>query len=162
MSAKETVQDGQVVTMEYTLRVNDEMMGTSEGEDPIEFIQGAGNIIPGLESELYGMEVGESKDVTVAPQDGYGPVDENAYVDVAREEFPSNITLQAGVPLQVQDKNGNPVQAVIDQVSEESVRLDFNHPLAGKELSFSVMVAGLREATDKEMEHQHVHQGDEH
>jgi len=162
MSTEKTVQDGQVVTLEYTLRIDGEIMGTTEGGEPIEFIQGTGNIIPGLESELYGMEVGESKDVHVEPEEGYGLVDDDAYVEVPREQFPSNMTVKVGVPIQVQDQNGNPMQAVIDQVGDESVRLNFNHPLAGKELDFSVLVAGVREATDEEMEHQHVHQGDGH
>ncbi len=162
MSTEKKVQNGQVVTLEYTLRIDGEIIGTSEGGEPIEFIQGAGNIIPGLESELHGMEVGESKEVHVEPEEGYGLVDENAYAEVPREQFPPNITAKVGVPLQVQDQNGNPMQAVIDQVDDESVRLNFNHPLAGKELDFSVLVADVRKATDEEMEHQHVHHGDEH
>jgi FKBP-type peptidyl-prolyl cis-trans isomerase SlyD len=162
MSTEQTVEDGQVVTLEYTLRIDGEIMGTTEGGEPIKFIQGAGNIIPGLESELYGMEVGQSKEVHIDPEEGYGLVDEDAYVEVSREQFPPNMTVKVGVPIQVQDQNGNPMQAVIDQVGDESVRLNFNHPLAGKELDFSVLVAGVREATDEEMEHQHVHDGDEH
>ncbi len=157
MTNEATVQDGQVVTMEYTLRVDGEVIDTSEGHEPIEFIQGVGNIIPGLESALYGMKVGESKDVQVSAKEGYGEEDPAAYVDVPRDQFPDTIPMEVGVALSVQDGNGNPLHATIQEVGEETVQLNFNHPLAGKELHFSVTIAGLRPATEEEMAHKHVH-----
>lgn len=132
MSKEKQIQDGHVVTLDYTLKVDGEVMDTSEEGDPIEFIQGGGNIIPGVESELYDMKVGESKDFMVSPEEGYGEVDDSAYVEVPREQVPENITLKEGVPIQVRDKQGNPMNAVIDQVDDESVRLDFNHPWRAK------------------------------
>ncbi len=157
MSNPQTVQDGQVVSMEYTLRVDGEVIDTSEGHEPFEYIQGAGNIIPGLEREMYGLSVGESKEVTISAKDGYGEVDEGAFMDVPRDRFPPTIPLQVGVELQVSDPSGRPLYARIHKVEEESVRLDFNHPLAGKDLHFTVKVVGLRAATDEEMAHGHVH-----
>jgi FKBP-type peptidyl-prolyl cis-trans isomerase SlyD len=162
MSEVLKVGDDQVVAMEYTLRVDGEIIDTSEGHEPIEFIQGIGNIIPGLERELYGMAIGESKDVVVSPKDGYGEVDSQAYMQVLREQFPPDIPLEVGTQLQLSDQSGQPMHARIDQVGETSVRLDFNHPLAGKELHFTITIAKLRAATDEERQHGHAHTGNAH
>ncbi|MBN2501208.1 MAG: peptidylprolyl isomerase [Anaerolineales bacterium] len=151
------VKDGQVVSMEYTLKVDGEITDSSEGREPLEFVHGAGNIIPGLEREMTGMAVGESKDVLVAAADGYGEEDEKAFMDVPRDQFPEEIPMKVGTELQVQNQAGQPMYARIDMVGDKSVRLDFNHPLAGRDLHFSVKVVGLREATDEEKEHGHVH-----
>ena len=151
------VAGGQVVSLEYTLKVDGEVVDSSTERGPIEFIQGTGNIIPGLERELYGMVLGESKDVVVNPRDGYGEIDRDAFTDVPRDQFPENIPVETGIELEIQDKAGHPMHARIDKVEEKNVRLDFNHPLAGKELFFAVKIAGLREATDEEREHGHVH-----
>ena len=157
MSEESKVKDGQVVSMEYTLRVDGEITDSSEGREPLEFVHGAGNIIPGLEREMTGMEVGESKDVLVAAADGYGEEDEKAFMDVPRDQFPKEIPMKVGTELQVQNQAGQPMYARIDMVGDKSVRLDFNHPLAGKELYFSVKVVGVRDATPEEKEHGHVH-----
>ena len=157
MSEDKKVNDGQVVSMEYTLKVDGEVADTSQGREPLEYVHGAGNIIPGLEREMKGMAVGESKDVIVAAVDGYGEEDEKAFMDVPREQFPEEIPLKVGTELQVQNQAGQPMYARIETVGDKSVRLDFNHPLAGKELHFSVKVISLREATDEEKEHGHVH-----
>lgn len=156
-----TVQDGQVVSMEYSLHVDGEMIDSSQGREPLEFLQGAGNIIPGLEDELYGLGIGEAKNVIVAAEDGYGELDPDAFIDVPREQFPAEIPLEVGVELQARDESGQPMMARIDTVDADSVRLDFNHPLAGKELVLDIKIVGLRDATDEEIEHSHVH-GDEH
>ena len=162
MSNNLTVQDGQVVSMEYTLRVDGEIVDSSAGREPLEFLQGAGNIIPGLEQELYGMSLGESKLVVVAPEDGYGVIDPDAFIDIPREQFPDSIPLEVGVQLQVTDEEGNPMLARIDGVFDEHVRLDFNHELAGKELHFDTRIVAMRDATDEENEHGHVHDGHHH
>jgi FKBP-type peptidyl-prolyl cis-trans isomerase SlyD len=157
MSGDLKVQDGQVVSMDYTLHVDGEMLDSSVGHEPLEFLQGAGNIIPGLEQELYGMAIGENKKVIIQPEDGYGHLDPDALVDVPREQFPGDIPMEIGVEIQVTDKNGQPMNARIDSVNDDSVTLNFNHPLAGKELHFDVNVVGLRDAIDEENEHGHVH-----
>lgn len=154
---RRVVADGQVVSLEYTLTVDGEVIDSSDAHGPIEFIQGMGNIIPGLEEELYGMGVGDSKSVVVAPEDGYGEIDPDAFQDFPREMFPSSIPLEPGVALRLQDESGNVHMAVIDAVTDDLVRLDFNHPLAGKELHFDVKVVGLRDATEEELLHGHVH-----
>lgn len=152
------VVDDVVVSLEYTLTVDGKVIDTSEGTEPILFIQGRGHIIPGLEKALYGMAAGGKKDLVIQPEDGYGELDGDAFMDVDRKEFPSHIPLDPGITLQMRDEEGNPFDARIDTVNGETIRLDFNHPLAGKELYFSVEVVSLREAAQEELEHDHVHQ----
>jgi FKBP-type peptidyl-prolyl cis-trans isomerase SlyD len=162
MSEELKVKDGHVVSMEYTLKVDGEVADTSEGREPLEFVHGAGNIIPGLEREMTGMAIGESKEVVVPPADGYGEEDDKAFMDVPREQFPEEIPMKVGTELQVQNQAGQPMYARIDMVGDKNVRLNFNHPLAGKELHFAVKVVGLRNASDEEKEHGHVHGAGHH
>ncbi len=153
----QSVADDVVVSLDYTLRVDGEVVDSSEDGAPIEFLQGYGNIIPGLENALYDMRINEKKQVVISPEDGYGEVDPDAVIEISKEEFPPDITLQPGVTLQVQDNEGNVMLAQITDVGDETVTLDFNHPLAGKELHFNVTVVGLRAANDEEIAHGHVH-----
>lgn len=161
MNESLTVADGQVVRMDYTLQVDGQMVDDSAGHGPIEFLQGKGNIIPGLERELYGLSVGESKEVIVPAAEGYGETDHDAFMEVPRDDFPKDVPMEIGTILELHDKKDQPMHARIDRIGEETVRLDFNHPMAGKELHFSVKIAGLRLATQEELEHGHVH-GAEH
>ena len=158
---KSIVEKDIVVTLDYTLKVAGEVVDTSQGGDPIVFLQGHGQIIPGLETALYGMGVGESKNVHVTPEQGYGEIDEKAFTVIPRDEFPSDIPLEPGVGLRLRDDEGEVMDAQIDSVDADNIRLDFNHPLAGKELHFSVTVVDLREATREELEHGHAHGDDE-
>lgn len=151
------VADDVVVSLDYTLTVDAEVVDSSEGSDPIEFLQGHGQIITGLEQALYGMKIGDEKMVVVKPSEGYGEVDEDAFIDVPRSEFPSDIPAQVGVAIQMQDEHGDFLDARIFEVSKDVITLDFNHPLAGKELTFKVTVVELREATEEELAHGHVH-----
>ena len=151
------IADDVVVSLDYTLTVENEVIDTSQGSEPIQFLQGYGNIIPGLERELYGMATGERKEVVVGAADGYGELDPDAYTDVPRSEFPPEIPMQVGIELQIKDKSGDILDARIDAVTADTVRLDFNHPLAGKQLIFAVQVVALRKPTAEELEHGHVH-----
>ena len=158
MTEELKVKDGHVVSMEYTLKVDGNIADSSEGREPLEFVHGAGNIIPGLEREMAGMAVGESKDVVVPAADAYGEQDDSAFMDVPQDQFPKEIPLKVGTEIQVQNQAGQPMYARIDHIEGETVRLNFNHPLAGKELHFAVKVVDLRDATPEEKEHGHVHQ----
>ncbi len=151
------VQNDLVVSMEYTLHVDGKVLDSSAGQEPLEFLAGASNIITGLEREMMGMKIGDSKDVVVSPEDGYGEMDEEAYMDVPRTEFPEDMPIRPGVEMEMSDDDGNPMYARIDSVEDDTVTLNFNHPLAGKELHFSVKVVGLRAATEEELEHGHAH-----
>jgi FKBP-type peptidyl-prolyl cis-trans isomerase SlyD len=152
------VKDGLVVGLDYTLRLDDgEVLDTSEGQEPLEFLQGEGSIVSGLESSLYGMEIGEKKRVTVEAADGYGARDAEAVQMVSREVFPPDLELSPGRRLHMRDESGNVFTAYVTDVQPKAVQLDFNHPLAGERLHFEVEIASLRQATPEEMEHGHVH-----
>ena len=152
-----TVTDGQVVSMEYTLRVDGKVIDSSAGGDPLEYLHGAANIIPGLEREMEGMAVGESKNVIVSSEDGYGEMDEEAFLEAPRSEFPADMPINPGVEMELTGPDGHPMYARVESVKDETVVLNMNHPLAGKELHFDVKVVGVRDATDEEMEHGHAH-----
>jgi FKBP-type peptidyl-prolyl cis-trans isomerase SlyD len=151
---KDTVQDGLVVSMEYTLSVDGEVLDSSKDAGPLQFLAGYDNIVPGLEREMAGMKIGESKDVLVLPEDGYGEFD--------AEEFPSDMELEEGLELNVTDEDGQNQLAFVESFNDETVRLDFNHPLAGAELQFNVKVIGLREPTKEELDHGHAHEEGHH
>ncbi len=151
------VAENMAVSMEYTLTVDGEVLDSSEEHGPIEFLLGYQNIITGLEKAVEGMAVGESKDVVVAAKDGYGESDPSEIKDVSKDEFPDEIPLKPGVDLEMKDDEGHLVHGTILEVGEESIKMDFNHPLAGKELYFAVKVVGLREATSEELSHGHIH-----
>jgi len=151
------IADDVVVRMDYTLSVDGEVFETSTKSEPIEFIQGYGQIIPGLERELYGLMPGQSKEVFVASNDAYGDLDPDAMMDVPRSEFGADIPLEPGVEVQVKNEDGEVMDARISKVQGDTVELDFNHPLAGKDLVFDVKIVDLRDATPEELEHGHVH-----
>jgi FKBP-type peptidyl-prolyl cis-trans isomerase SlyD len=159
----ETVDNDTVVTLEYTLTVEGEVIDTSKGSEPIQFIQGQQQIIPGLEKQLYGMSVGDTKEVVVSAEDAYGELDPENYAMIPRDQFPPEIPVQPGIQLELTDEKGERVGARISEVEGDNVRLDFNHPLAGKALHFDVEVVDVRQATEEEIEHGHVHElGDDH
>jgi FKBP-type peptidyl-prolyl cis-trans isomerase SlyD len=160
--ATDTVQNNVVVSMEYTLHVDNEEIDSSRGQDPLQFLVGHGNIISGLERELIGMKVGDSKDVVIAPAEGYGEFNEEAFMDVPRSAFPKDMEIEEGSELTVRDDSGQSRYARVDTIEGDNVVLNFNHPLAGDELHFNVKVVGLREPTTEELDHGHVHQGDGH
>jgi FKBP-type peptidyl-prolyl cis-trans isomerase SlyD len=159
---KDTVQSGLVVSMEYTLTVDGEELDSSKDAGPLQFLAGHDNIVPGLEREMIGMKIGESKDVVVSPADGYGEFDEEAYAEVPRSEFPKDMEIELGMELGVTDEDDNHQMAFVESVDDETVRLDFNHPLAGAELHFNVKVVGLRDPTSEELDHGHVHEEGHH
>lgn len=156
------VGDGQVVSMEYTLRVDGQVLDTSEGREPLQYLHGAGNIISGLESQMTGMAVGESRDVIVAARDGYGETNPQAFMDVTRQDFPPDIPLKVGLEMELSDRNGQPLYARVESMDGDMVRLNMNHPLAGKELHFNVKVVEVRAATEEEMLHGHAHGAGHH
>ena len=158
----DSVQDGVVVSMEYTLHVDGKLLDSSEGQGPLQFLTGYGNIIPGLENEMMGMKIGESKDVVVQPADGYGEFDQDAFMEVAKKDFPKDMPLEVGAELSVRDNADNARTAYIDSVEGDLVTLNFNHPLAGDELHFHVKVVALREPNDEELSHGHVHEAGHH
>ncbi len=159
---KDTVENGVVVSIEYTLHVDGELLDSSEEQGPLQFLAGYGNIVPGLENEMIGMKIGDSKDVVVQPAEGYGEFDEQALMQVPRRDFPTDMPIEVDTELNVRDNEGNSKYARIESIDGEMVTLNFNHPLAGDELHFHVKVIGLREPTTEELDHGHVHESGHH
>jgi FKBP-type peptidyl-prolyl cis-trans isomerase SlyD len=157
-----TITDNMVVTLDYELTVDGEVIDRSSDSEPIQFLQGHGQIIHGLEKALYGLTVGESKQVFVPAVEGYGEIDPDDFAEIPLSEFPDEIPLQLGVELQLRDHDGDVFDAYIDEVREETVLLNFNHPMAGKDLYFAVNVVDIRPASEEEIDHGHVHNGHSH
>lgn len=137
------VSEGSKVSIEYTLKLNDDtVVDSNVGGEPLVYVQGGNHIIPGLEKELEGLNVGDEKEVKVSPEEGYGPLNESAYVEVAKGEIPEDARVE-GAQLQAQNPQGQMVYPVVKEVKDETIILDFNHPLAGKELNFSVKILDI-------------------
>jgi FKBP-type peptidyl-prolyl cis-trans isomerase SlyD len=152
------IADGMVVGLDYTLRLDDgEVIDTSTGEEPLELLQGQGQIIHGLEQALYGMAIGDAKRVVVTPSDGYGADDPDAYDLVPPSTFPDDLELTLGMRLRMRDESGQVLTAYVAEIRPDGILLDFNHPLAGETLHFDVKIATLRQATNEELSHGHAH-----
>ena len=153
-----TVADGKVVSIHYVLK-NDagEVIDESDEGNPLEYLHGVGNIVPGLEKELTGKAVGDKITTVVDPKEGYGERDERGEFDVPRGEFPEGVEPEVGMHFGIQDDNGHVFPVWVTGVTEEQVTLDANHPLAGVALHFEVTIDGIREASAEEQEHGHVH-----
>lgn len=151
------IQDNDVVSLKYTLYVEDEVMERTEENKPIEFIQGLGQVIPGLEEGIYGLSVGDQKTIAIEAKDAYGEFDPESRQKIKQEEFSEEIPLDVGTFLDFRDDDGDVLSAQIIERDEDTVTVDFNHPLAGKDLVFEVEIVGLRPATQEELAHGHVH-----
>jgi len=138
-----TVGDGTQVKLDYTLKVEGQVVDSSQGREPLSYVHGQGQIIPGLERELTGMHSGDSKHVSIAPQDGYGQVDPNAFIQISKERLPQDAAPEVGQQLRGMAEDGRPFQARIAEIGEEQVTLDLNHPLAGKTLEFDVAIVDV-------------------
>lgn len=150
------IQKGRVVGMHYTLRNEEgEIIDTSDGREPLQFLQGYGNIIPGLESELEGKKLGDALDVVVEPENGYGVRHDQLIQKVPREAFQVD-DLQVGMQFQAQTEQG-PVPIRVVAIEGEEVTIDGNHELAGVRLHFAVSIESVREASEEELAHGHVH-----
>jgi len=158
MTNTETIAAGMVVTMHYKLALDGgQVVDDSTGEEPLVYLHGAQNIVPGLEEEMTGKSVGETFEVSVPAEKGYGARHAEAVQSVPRSAFPEGAELEAGIQFQATDENDRPIMGTIEEVTEDKVKVDFNHPLAGHQLNFSIEVVGVRPATAEESEHGHVH-----
>ncbi len=152
------IGDNKVVGIEYVLRDGEgEILDQSGDEGVFYFIQGIGNIVPGLEKALHGKAVGESFKVSLSAEEGYGEFDEDLIKRVPRKHFKSLEPVEEGQEIMVQGQDGSHEMATITAVEEDIVVIDSNHPLAGQALHFEVSVTEVREATPEELEHGHVH-----
>lgn len=153
------IEKNQVVSIEYEVRENgkEEILDSNIGGKPLEFIMGAGEIIKGLEEAVAEMSVGDKKQVIIAPVNAYGEYVSDYIQEVPRDQF-VGIDLQEGMTLFGQGEDGQTVQVIVKDFNDEVVIVDYNHPLAGKELDFSVTILGVRMATEKELAYGLHHQ----
>lgn len=151
------IAQNSVVAFHYTL-TNDagEVLDSSEGRDPLTYLHGAGNIIPGLEKQLEGRTNGDKLTVAVEPSEGYGEVQPALVQEVPRDAFQGVEEVQPGMQFQAQTQEG-PLMVTVTKVEGDTVTVDGNHPLAGEKLNFDVEITEVREATEDEVSHGHVH-----
>ncbi len=152
------IADKKVVLIDYTLK-NDtgDVIDSSEGGEPLAYIHGAQQIVPGLERELVGLEAGQTKDVVVAPEDGYGVQDPQGIFGVPRNAFPPDAKLNVGDSFLGEDESGGSVPVRVIELRDDMIIVDANHPLAGVTLHFHVAVREVRDATEDELTHGHAH-----
>ncbi len=139
-----TAQTGDTVRVHYTGKLDDgTVFDSSVGGDPIEFVIGDHQVIPGFEDGVTGMILGESKTIVIPFDQAYGAYDDELVLNVPRDQFPDHITPEVGEALQLQQPDGNVITVVISEVSDEAVTLDANHPLAGEDLTFDLQLAEI-------------------
>jgi FKBP-type peptidyl-prolyl cis-trans isomerase SlyD len=141
-----------VVAIAYTLTIDGELVDEASPEEPVEYLHGAMNIVPGLEMALTGTRPGDRIQVSVPPEQGYGDYDPEEIEWFPRDEFEDDGQLEVGLPLTVEDDDGELYDVVVADLTAEAVALDFNPPLAGKTLAFDVAVVAVREADALERE----------
>jgi peptidylprolyl isomerase len=138
------VKVGDTVRIHYTGTLNDgSTFDSSEGRDPLQFEVGSGQIIPGLDKELPGMAVGDKKTVNIPAAEAYGEKNPQMQQAIPREQIPANIPLELGMRLQMQTPEGQVIPVTVASVDEQTVTLDANHPLAGKDLTFDFEVVSI-------------------
>ncbi|MEZ5490615.1 MAG: peptidylprolyl isomerase [Gammaproteobacteria bacterium] len=149
-----------VVSIHYTLKDDEgQVMDSSEGREPLAYLHGENNLIPGLESELQGKTVGSRFETIIEPKDAYGETNDELVQTIGKQMFQGVEEIEPGMTFIAQGEGGQQRQVRVVEVDEENVTIDANHPMAGKTLHFDVEVVEVREATPQEIEHGHVHGG---
>jgi FKBP-type peptidyl-prolyl cis-trans isomerase 2 len=138
------IEQGRKVKIDYNLLINSQPVESTAGKEPLEFLVGGGNIIPGLEKQLLGLKVGDEKKIIVDAQDAYGQVDPAAFKEVPKSSMPPGTELKPGLVVEVEDPKGGTFPGVVWEVKDQSVILNFNHPLAGQTLEFDVKVVDIQ------------------
>jgi FKBP-type peptidyl-prolyl cis-trans isomerase SlyD len=153
-----SIKDNSAVSFHYSLTDDEgQQLDSSAGKEPLAYLHGAGNIIPGLENALTGKAVGDSMTVAVSAAEGYGEVQQELIQDVPRTSFQGVEQIEVGMQFEAQTGQGGTVPVTVTAVTDETVTVDGNHPLAGKNLNFDVSIEAVRDATAEELEHGHVH-----
>lgn len=157
------IANGKVVNLLYSLTSTEgEVLDRADRESPFTYLHGAQQIVPGLETALEGLTVGDKKKVTVSAADGYGEMNPDLKLTVNRSQFPSNAELEPGMQFEAHTPDGQGVVFTVEALEGDKIKIDGNHPLAGQTLHFDVEVLSMRDATKEEMEHGHAHGEDGH
>ena len=138
------IENGKKVKINYTLTVDGDYVDGTDGREPFEYVQGKNQIIPGLERHLEGLGVGDEREVIVGPDDAYGVEDPNAYIEIAKSKMPEG-ELELGMLVHATGPDGRQMVVRVAEIREETIVLNFNHPLAGKELHFKIVILEISE-----------------
>ena len=151
------IENQKVVTLNYTLTDNDGTMIDESNDGSFTYLHGHNNIIPGLENALIGKAVGESLSVAVEPEQGYGLRDDSKSQQVPRDMFPEDAEIEVGMQFHAEGPEGETLVVTVAAIEDGKVTVDGNHPLAGVNLNFAVEIINVREASEEELSHGHVH-----
>lgn len=139
-----TIQKGKEVSFDYTLTVDGQIFDSSQDKEPLTYVHGDGNIIPGLAKQLEGMKAGDKKDIVVNSEEAYGEVNPNAFHEIPKSQLPSSIEPRIGMTLQANAPDGRSQFARIAEIKDDSIVVDMNHPLAGKKLNFQIEIVSVK------------------
>ena len=152
------IAKNKVVSMSYYLKdTQGEELDRADSDKPLEYLHGSGNIVPGLENALDGLKVGDKKEVTVKPEDGYGEILADLKMEVERKMFPADQKIAIGMHFMAELSDGKKHPFNVVDIEDDKVHIDGNHPLAGQTLQFSIEIMKIRDATPEELEHGHAH-----
>lgn len=152
------IEENRVVSIHYTLTDGEgNVLDSSEGAEPLAYLHGRGNIIPGLENSLVGKSVGDVLNVKVEPSEGYGEVNPDMIQVLEKEVFQGVDEIEVGMSFDAEGPDGARYNLVVTKVEGDDITVDANHPLAGVELNFDVQIVDVREATSEELAHGHAH-----
>ena len=152
------IAKNKVVSMSYCLKdTQGKELDRADNDKPLEYLHGSGNIVPGLENALEGLKVGDKKEVTVKPEDGYGEILADLKMEVERKAFPADQKIALGMRFMAELSDGKKHPFNIVDIKGDKVHIDGNHPLAGQTLQFSIEIMNIRDATSEELKHGHAH-----
>ncbi|MEZ4600258.1 MAG: peptidylprolyl isomerase [Syntrophotaleaceae bacterium] len=138
----EAIKAGDTIAVNYTGKFEDgTVFDSSEGKQPLKFTVGSGQLIKGFDEAVVGMKEGDKTTVTLPPEQAYGVRQEGMVIDIPRAQIPEDMKIEVGMRLHLRDPNGNPVPAVVSEINDEAVKMDANHPMAGKTLIFDIEIA---------------------
>ncbi|RTZ57984.1 MAG: peptidylprolyl isomerase [Gammaproteobacteria bacterium] len=156
------ISKNKVASINYVLKDNDGNVLDESSDGSFAYLHGANNIIPGLENALEGKKQGDDVSVTIAPEDGYGEPNPALVQKVPRGAFPDDMEIKTGMQFQAAGENGQQTLVTVTEVQDDEITVDGNHPMAGKTLNFTVKVGEVRDASEEELSHGHVHGPDGH
>ncbi len=156
------IEEQKVVILNYTLTDNEGTLIDESNDSSFAYLHGASNIIPGLENALSGKQAGDTLSVSVPPEDGYGERDATKTQSVPKDMFPEDAQIETGMQFHAEGPNDETIVVTVTEVEDETVTVDGNHPLAGEQLNFAVEIIEVRDASEEEIEHGHVHSPDAH
>ncbi|THB79959.1 MAG: peptidylprolyl isomerase [Desulfobacteraceae bacterium] len=137
----QAIQSGDTISVHYTGKLESgEIFDSSEGREPLKFTVGSGMLIKGFDQAVVGMKPGDSKSVTIEPEEGYGERNDEMYVEIPKHAIPEDLPLSVGIQVQLRSPEGHPMAATVAEIGEENVKMDLNHALAGKTLEFEIAI----------------------